>query len=263
MDPHSSSSTVKRSEPSVTLGSQLTEVESPTSEMPSAFVLSPAPALAPRAVASSARGEAIEQLASDYGDDSFEDLPPPSALVGDVSNSRNSSKEEKKKTSKDMEIDHGIFDWTDDWIDINEPWRPVQPATPKKNERSVSKHGDTKDKPTQAVSPAIIDLSDVDGIDPDNRTLESLHRLDDHQPPKRTVPFVDENGQHAKRAKTQNESSSLSQELGGILVETTLGNINNLPSPSSAAAAAKSLPKDWDDIDPLLLDEFKDIVNFF
>lgn len=254
-DPHSSSSTVKPSEPSVTLGSQLTEIESPTSEMPSAFVLSPAPA--PRAVASSARGEAVE-FASDYGDGSFDDLPPPFALIGDDSNlARNPSKEEKKKTNEDMEIDHGIFDWTDDWIDIDEPWRPAQPTTPKESTRNASQHGETKDKPTQAVSPVIIDLSELDGIDPDNGDLDSLHHLDDNKPPKRTVPFVDENNQQAKRAKTQNESSSLSQKLGGILVETTLGNINNLPSPSA------SLSKDWDDIDPLLLDEFKDIVNFF
>ena len=258
-NPHSCSSTVKPSEPSVTLGSQLTEIDSPVPEMPSAFVLSPAP----RAVASSARGKAVEQFASDYGDNSFDDLPPPSALIGDVSDStRNSSKKETKKTSEDMEIDHSIFDWTDDWIDIDEPWRPVQPATPEESERNASQHGNTKDKPTQAVSPVIIDLSELDGIDPDNRTLESLCHLDDHQPPKRTVPFVDENGQHAKRSKTQNKSSTLSQKLGGILVETTLGNINKPPSPSSAAAMA-SLPKDWDDIDPLLLDEFKDIVNFF
>lgn len=262
-NPHSSSSTVKPSQPSVTLASQLTEIDSPVPKMPSAFVLSPASAPAPRAVASSARGKAVEQFASDYGDDSFDDLPPPSALFGDFSDStRNSNRKEKKKISEDMEIDHSIFDWMDDWIDIEEPWRPVQPATPKENERNAPQHGDTKDNPTQAVSPVIIDLSELDGINPDNRTLESLHRLDDHQPPKRTVPFVDENGQHAKRAKTQNESSSLSQKLGGILVETTLGNINNLPSSSSAAATA-SLSKDWDDIDPLLLDEFKDIVNFF
>lgn len=249
-DPHSSSSTVKPSEPSVTLGSQLTEIESPTPEMPSAFVLSPAPA--PRAVASSARGEAVE-FASDYGDGSFDDLPPPSALIGDVSNlARNPSKEEKKKTNEDMQIDHGIFDWTDDWIDIDEPWRPAQPTTPKESTRNASQHGETEGKPTQAVSPVIIDLSELDGIDPDNQALDSFHH-----PPKRTVPFVDENNQQAKRAKTQNDSSSMSQKLGGILVETTLGNINNLPSPSA------SLSKDWDDIDPLLLDEFKDIVNFF
>ena len=255
-DPHSSSSTVKPSEPSVTLGSQITEIESPTSKMPSAFVLSPAPAQAARAVVSSAQGKAVEQFASDYGDDSFDDLPPPSALIEDVSKlTRNSSKEGKKKANEDMGIDHGIFDWADDWIDIDEPWRPVQPTTPKENKRKASQHGDTGDKPTQAVSPVIIDLSELDGIDPDNRALDSFH---DHQPPKRTAPFVDENDEHAKRAKTQNESSSLSQTLGGILVETTLGNINNIPSPSAA-----SLSKDWDDIDPLLLDEFKDIVNFF
>src|SRR5699024_12382977 len=80
-----------------------------------------------------------------------------SALIGDYGDLHNLSKE-KKKTDEDLEIDHEIFDWTDDWIDIDEPWRPVQPTTPKKNESNADRKSTRLNSSHVSISYAVFCL---------------------------------------------------------------------------------------------------------
>lgn len=214
-----------------------TEVESSLPKVSSVFDVSPTPPI----TGQTGQLHAATQPSSDYGNDSLDEIPSPSTLVpqGVSTSSTSSGKEEDRKPRDNTEsqVDHSIFDLTDDcdWIDLDEPWLPVigpQPATPVQNENNTC-----KDK----------------GIDAT------------HKPPKRLFPFTDENRSRLKQRKTlqsNDESTSLSGRLGPelepklaeILVES---NTMNLKS-----SATEATTENWDDIDPSLLDEFKDIVNF-
>lgn len=188
---------------------------------------------------------------SDYGDDDFDDLPSPSALLnGDVSIETDDANKEEKKAREDAEIDKSVFDW-DDWIEID---HPVEPLTPKQNETNALQEIDLTIQPFSTLVPT------EEGMVPNSRALCSFQDVEDYQPTKRTVPFVDENRHSLKRkkTKTQCETFPLSHGQGEkVLVERSGTN------PGPGTNKPSSPPKDWEDIDPLLLDEFKDIVNFF
>lgn len=188
---------------------------------------------------------------SDYGDDDFDDLPSPSVLLnGDVSIETGDTNKDEKKTREDAEIDKNVFDW-DDWIEIDDP---VEPLTPRQNETNALQQVDLTIQSPSTIAPTEEEMV------PDSRALCSFHDVEDYQPSKRTAPFVDENRHPLKRTKTkiQRESFPLSHGQGGlILVERNGAN----PDPGTNKPSTPS--KDWEDIDPLLLDEFKDIVNFF
>lgn len=226
-------STQKPSEQPITIGSQLTEVESP----------------APVVVSSSTKRA---QSSSDYGDDDFDDLPSPSALLnGDISSAMSDGNKKENDAHEDVGIDKSVFDW-DDWINDD----PVEPLTPKQNETSALQPVDMMNQQIHSESPGTLGQSTAEEMDLDSRALDSFHNVEDCQPSKRTVPFMDENRNPLKRKKIQRESLSLSQEQGEIIPVERNGTNPGTNKPPS-------LPKDWEDIDPLLLDEFKDIVNFF
>lgn len=191
------------------------------------------------------------QSSSDYGGDDFDDLPSPSALLnGNVSIETDDSIKEKENAREEKQFEKSVFDW-DDWIEIDDP---VEPLTPKQNETNTLQQIDLTSQ-----SPNTLVLSGEE-MDSDNRVLCSFHDVEGYQPSKRTIPFVDENRPPLKRTKTntQCESFPLYHGQGEIaLVE------RNGTNPGPRTDKPTSSPKDWEDIDPLLLDEFKDIVNFF
>lgn len=231
----SSSSTIKPSEKSLSLGSQLTDLESPEPGTPSVVAISPV-----RRVVSAQVGH--EELSSDYGND----LPSPSALLIDINNSTGKVNGECNDTHQDSKID-GLFDWTDDWIDIDEPWQPIRPPTPEQNAPQSS---DLINQQKQRLC-----------FEDDFQASASFHHLDNNQPSKRTVPFAGEN-QHPFKKKKARCESSLSHRREGVLVGSNATNSmldDDIKVPSPPAAASK----DWEDIDSSLLDEFSDIVNFF
>lgn len=188
---------------------------------------------------------------SDHGDDDFDDLPSPSALLnGDVNIKTDYVTKEGKETREDAGIYKSVFDW-DDWIEIDDP---VEPLTPKQNKTDALQQVDLT-----IQSPSILAPTEEEMV-PDRRALRSFQDVKDYQPTKRTVPFVDENRHPLKRmrTKTQCQILPLSHVQGEIvLVE------RNGTNPGPGTNRPSSPPKDWEDIDPLLLDEFKDIVNFF
>lgn len=230
----SSSSTIRPSEKSLSLGSQLTDLESPEPGTPSVVAISPV-----RRVVSAQVGH--EELSSDYGDD----LPSPSALLIDINNATVKVDGECNDTHQDSKID-GLFDWTDDWIDVDELWQPIRPPTPEQSApQSCETLKHTRPSPLQD----------------DFQASASFHHLDNDQPSKRTVPFADENQQPFKKTKTQRESS-LSRRAESVIAESNTMN-STLDDDIKAPSPPATMPKDWEDIDRSLLDEFKDIVNFF
>lgn len=191
------------------------------------------------------------QSSSDYGGNDLDDLPSPSLILnGNVSIETDNANREKGNAREDERIDKSVFDW-DDWIEIDDP---VEPPTPKKNDTNELQQINLMHQYPSMLIPS------GQEIGPDIRALCSFHDVKHYQPSKRTVPFVDENKQSLKRSKTntQCESFPLSHRQGEIvLVE------RNGTNPTPGINKPSSSPKDWEDIDPLLLDEFKDIVNFF
>lgn len=246
-------STKKPFERSLTLDSPGTEVESPLPKTHSVFDVSPTPPVMGK----------TEQLhfavrpSSEYSNDSLEDLPSPSALgPGEVSDS--SSKEDiKPGDNMENQADNGIFDLTDDcnWIDLDEPWRPViqrHPDIPAHNESN-----ELKDKDIDAT----YRQTDLRSTGSTESFAPKTSHIEHSQPPKRPLPFADENQPRSKQRKTPQSNNNFAPfservtKLGETLVESNT--MDQKPS------ATEALTKDWNDIDPSLLDEFKDIVNFF
>lgn len=238
---------------SLTLDSPGTEVESPLPKTHSVFDVSPTPPIMEK----TAQLHIAVRPSSDYGNDNLGDLPSPSALgLGGVSDS--SSKEDTKSgNNTESQADNGIFDLTDDCncIGLDEPWRPVtqrHPDTPTHNESNA-----LKDKDIDAT----YRQTDLRSTGSTESFAPKASHIEHRQPPKRPFPFADENQPRSKQRKTlqsDNNSSPFSERvtnLGETLVESNTMGLK--PS------ATEALTKDWDDIDPSLLDEFKDIVNFF
>lgn len=245
--------TKKPFERPLTLDSPGTEVESPLPKTLSVFDVSSTPPVMGK----------TEQLhfavrpSSEYSNDSLEDLPSPSALgPGDVSDS--SSKENiKPGDNTESQADNGIFDLTDDcsWIDLDEPWPPViqhHPDKPAHNEGN-----ELKDKDIDVTNRH----TDFRSTGSTESFAPKTSHIEHSQPPKRPLPFADENQPRLKQRKmpqSNNTFTSFSErvtKMGKTLVESNTMDLK--PS------ATEALTKDWDDIDPSLLDEFKDIVNFF
>lgn len=130
-------------------------------------------------------------------------------------------------------------DMSDDWANLDESW--MEPTTPNRtaNDAYKSKSIDAMHQQTESMAV-------------DRRATKNRHS-------KRPLPSPDSVGPRSKQTKTlrsNDQLASLSEGLGrgDVLVESTT--VNAKPATTEPA-------KDWEDIDPSLLDEFKDIVNFF
>lgn len=216
----------RKAEP-LAISSSGTEIETPLPEAPSTVTLTPTPP----AMGRTAQLDTVSRC-----DDGFDDLPSPSALV--LGGIRNSPLDGKGDTNPN-EADPGLFDFSDDydWINLGESW--PQPNNPKQTANNAHKNKsiDVTHQKTEPVDPP---------------TTKNRHCKRPLLSPDSAEPRL----KQAKTLKSDDKLASLSEGLGreDILVESTTMN---------AKPATTEPTKGWEDIDPSLLDEFKDIVNFF
>ncbi|KAL3475467.1 Sec63 Brl domain-containing protein [Aspergillus californicus] len=199
---------------------------------------------------------------SDYGYESFDDFPSPSALLAGHGLSPKPRKHEKVLVNED------VAKFSYDWIDGDDISSPVlSPLT--KPFVNVKSNSFTKSSYVDLVSP-----------EPQEKTPKELS-----MPPepgrKRKSSMTDKSrvpGDNKKRVKSHMHGIKLTQSCDKAL-PTSVHNGSGATARSeetkdkeivtptklaiSAVSSTSSVLPDWDDIDPALLNEFKDIVDFF
>lgn len=216
----------QKAEP-LALSSSGTEIETPLPEAPSTVTLTPTPP----AMRRTAQLDMIPRC-----DDGFDDLPSPSALIlGGINN----GPLDGKGNTNPNEADPGLFDLSDDydWINLDESW--PHPANAKQTANHAHKN-----------KSIYVTHQETEPVDP--FTTKNRHC-------KRPLPSPGSTEPRSKQTKTlqsDDKLASLSEGLRreDILVESTTMNVK---------PATTEPTKGWEKIDPSLLDEFKDIVNFF
>ncbi|OJJ40268.1 hypothetical protein ASPWEDRAFT_123002 [Aspergillus wentii DTO 134E9] len=221
-----------------------------------------------------------EDSSSDYGDDSFTNLPSPSVLLFEgASNTIRPSYQKEENPNEVSKVDKSTSESNGNWIDVEEPRHPVQAPFPGSGQNKkyvidldITNPVDIKEwfPSSETVDPFFEPQRDQTNSQvlefDENSLLLAGVGLEDSRGTKRKLSIIDENnesrpGKDEKRVK-QNEPHSLSLGQTGVLAESREVNKNGFVRLETETQRA-SAPKGWDDIDPGLLDEFKDIVNFF
>ncbi|KAE8368724.1 Sec63 Brl domain-containing protein [Aspergillus caelatus] len=197
---------------------------------------------------------------SDYGDDSFSDLPSPSDLhFGSITKLTDRS---AQTASKELSLDK-IVRTKDEWIYTDEPWLTLPSSLPDplvhdKNAMSTKIAGTSRES---VLGPKAWSLNGSQGAKNDNQTTIETNEIE-YIGKKRRRSLTSGDNTHGKRITKRHiddqaaEASASPSQYHGA---DTLSGYNQNPQPYEPA----DLPAIWDDIDPTLLDEFKDIVNFF
>ena len=217
---------------------------------------------------SSSRSRYRRVPSSDFGDDSFDDLPSPSALLDEVVErpARFTGVISQRAVKKDNEVN--IFDELLGTIDS--PSADDQSHHHRAN--SPAALMDMAQQTTRPNSPSPFECgTQIDSpnhsrhdLDPDIRSsIVSSMDLNSPNAQKRKHPFPDDNKENTeKRMKHCVQPNMPSKESEDIsILESTPSNKN--PSIDLQTHTPTGVQKGWEDIDPILLDEFKDIVNFF
>lgn len=206
----------------------------------------------------------VEILSSDYGDDSLDDLPSASWLLG------NSSNITKPKSPLDVaqtlsETNDTTVDLVTECVENMEPrdtlLTPVE-DTAEHEPLMITKSPDKREE--RISSPQNMDTYDIW----DDTIFDTIVLSADNDNPRNTVetapltlsdPNVPRKPKRKASTLLQTESQSVSDEkrLKSSLSQSKMAN------PTVVSVVADSDMDEWGDIDPLLLDEFKDIVNFF
>jgi ATP-dependent DNA helicase HFM1/MER3 len=206
---------------------------------------------------------------SDYGDDSFDDLPSPSKLLVGCSTSTTTQVNEKTETFTSKCDD--ITEADDPWTDVDDLFTyTFQPSSTDSPEQ-VKIHTATSATGKQdwtLVPPdnsafernAVSNENDIPRTsDTDvDKALDPSRVSDEHRGRKRTLSWQCEGVLSVERTGKRTKHDDLSQ-IPRSQVETGIEKSGS----DQGSANLPEVPKDWDDIDPALLDEFKDIVNFF
>ncbi|KAE8379979.1 Sec63 Brl domain-containing protein [Aspergillus bertholletiae] len=197
---------------------------------------------------------------SDYGDDNFNDLPSPSDLL--LGRTFGSADHNSGTTNKDLCIEKHIKT-KDDWIYEDELWSTLPSSLP--------------DSPVQgkvAASAQIAGIFRESVLGPREWSSSgSQDAINDNQTTTETSE-TEYLGRKRKRSLTPedkpNDKGITKKHIGGQGAEafTSPSHYHNPDTLSGYIQSPQSyestqLPSIWDDIDPTLLDEFKDIVNFF
>ncbi|KAL4912540.1 Sec63 Brl domain-containing protein [Aspergillus aurantiobrunneus] len=183
---------------------------------------------------------------SDYGDESFDDLPSPSTLFfGNATNQLDC----KLQTGLDAaKADQSALDLGDDWVDAGDVSFPVQPALV---EPAMADAGFAKTCLVDLVSPEPQELVPV---------LPQGHKR----------KLTDESATHDntgdntdnKRAKCWGGQECSDDKLPKAKQETFAVETKR-NEPKASLTFAVPILEEWEGIDPALLDDFKDIVDFF
>lgn len=207
---------------------------------------------------------------SDYGDDSFDDLPSPSKLLAGCSTGPTTQVNGNIEifASKCDDISAADDTWTD--VDDLFTYR-AQPSSTDSPEQ-VRIHTATlvkgkRDQTQTSVPPENSAFGRVSVSDENDnpraseaeadKALDPSHVSDEHRGRKRNLSRQSE-GAHDERTEKRAKHGEPCQISGGQ-IETIIETNSSV----QGSANPPEVPKDWDDIDPALLHEFKDIVNFF
>ncbi|KAL2813052.1 Sec63 Brl domain-containing protein [Aspergillus cavernicola] len=185
---------------------------------------------------------------SDYGDESFDDLPSPSALL--FGNTKSSMTSNSQKLFDNTQPDQRVTEFADDWIDGDDVLFPVQSPLirPCVKENTFTES-------------CLVDL-----VSPEPQGIFSVPSQSAGSGEYKRKLSIDESGignndvKRVKRFKSGGRfrDSLQEKEVSNLTVQAKKDDeIEALQTPNL------SIPADWGDIDPALLDEFKDIVDFF
>lgn len=207
---------------------------------------------------------------SDYGDDSFDDLPSPSKLLVGCSTRTNQVKGETETFASKCD---DITEADDTWTDVDDLFTyTVQPSSTDSPEQikihtatsATGKQDQTLVLPDNSMFernavPNEADIPRTSETDVD-KALDPSRVSDEHRGRKRDLSWQTGRILSDERMEKRMKHDELSRIPRGQ-VETAIGKETN--GSIQGSANLPEVPKDWDDIDPALLDEFKDIVNFF
>lgn len=203
----------------------------------------------------------IRPVSSDYGDDSLDDIPSPSVLLREAETSHMELPGASDKRRDEGDTD-SLFD---------ELLNGVQsPAAEDPAQRGIIDAGaEAMDLPQKAAHPG---HSDSPSCIPLDSTLDNSQYPDFNVEPVLASPtFPDPRGEkrknHPADEDQDNEDKKLKQCTPNIPQDEQRMAFSELAASKGDSPGIQVQPlseqKDWGDIDPGLLDEFKDIVNFF
>ncbi|EAW06934.1 putative DEAD/DEAH box DNA helicase (Mer3) [Aspergillus clavatus NRRL 1] len=204
---------------------------------------------------------------SDYGDDSFDDLPSPSALLLGLP-MKIPVQGNKDATRKSADFVKTI-ETDDPWTEMDEPFtynaQPSPIETPGQADDQTSKAATSPLKaPEQTPTPSSefkvgqeLDLAGFESspvlvLDVDEHVLDTSGQRGQ----KRCMSWGCEDEDESTDARTA-KRNRLSKSCKDDGVTTKLRESAHEPTTLPEG------PRDWDGIDPALLHEFKDIVDFF
>ncbi|RMJ22639.1 hypothetical protein PHISP_06488 [Aspergillus sp. HF37] len=216
-----------------------------------------------RSILSEIRPMAQEATSSEYGDDSLDDLPSPSALLRESGTSAMGFPSTNDKKEPERGTEENIFD--DLWDIVETP----SAETPAQHERveNATKPMELLQENTRPNSPWSSNC--VPGID--STPISSLFPGDAGSILASTADFDDSRGQKRKDCPAEEDTDNDGKRLKPCTPDPPLEEqTTTLPALATSKqdlagvqAGTPSGKQGWGDIDPVLLDEFKDIVNFF
>lgn len=209
---------------------------------------------------------------SDYGDDSFDDLPSPTALL--LGKTMGTAGQGKDKPVEAPGIADEFF-VGEDWLNSDDSIHLVQTAAdhPPRQETGGGRGLVDDDRQSRGKEAPESSLSELQ-VSPSKKgsLIVEDNSANLNPSPSSSSPNCSKGkGRGAKRKLSQTEPNSLMcEERVSKQAETSKfphsntvwSQVSNQERPS-AAPGPSTMPTDWEDIDPALLDEFKDIINFF
>ncbi|KAI2816879.1 hypothetical protein CBS115989_6503 [Aspergillus niger] len=192
------------------------------------------------------------ESSSDYGNDSFSDFPSPSALLLGKPLVATSSKDQNlapPTTEDNMKIDMTTEDWSDNdgWHNYQLPPVVDMVSTPKASqEKSI--------QPPQGSGKADIINSTATEIN------EMISNEQDDTPNCRKATPADSHGKKRKVLLTTTAEDNRKRcKRNKDIVSTRPSSFQ----PSGTTDEGAGVPASWEEIDPAILHEFKDIINLF
>ncbi|KAL5337905.1 Sec63 Brl domain-containing protein [Aspergillus crustosus] len=184
---------------------------------------------------------------SDYGDESFEDMPSPSRLF--FGNTTIRVKPSKREASDIAHVDPSVFEYGDDWINDGISF----PAQSLLIEPSAANNGVKEVCPVDLVSPEPQEMFSVPSYFDGSEGGQKRKLSEEDEARNRNTGN--------KRAKSCNTGEEQENDV-------LTSNEEDKAKDSETEACRKlavpvEVPTGWEDIDPALLDEFRDLVEFY
>ncbi|KAE8386895.1 Sec63 Brl domain-containing protein [Aspergillus alliaceus] len=191
---------------------------------------------------------------SDYGEDNFNDFPSPSALL--LGNNIEIGSPNAQSTNKEDSLNKDV-QVKDNWTYADEPWLTLLssftgPLVQDNDAMSTS----TQTRKKNIIKPRVYSPIDNIGTNLDGESTKEMTDIGHIDGDKRKFCLTggDEICDERDTKKHKNASTSF---VNQGQCHGTVRSQNHQPYEADHSSAI------WDDIDPTLLDESKDIVNFF